>query len=73
MSQKTLDLVVPNVIMMDLGDKELLIAGGSMEDSRSLNGQGARGSYFSANFCNSLSSCLTGLCDCASSCCLFLN
>ena len=69
MSQKTLDLVVPNVIMMDLGDKELLIAGGSMEDSRRRNGRGGGGLE---SCCNSLTGACSGLGECASAylCCL---
>lgn len=62
MSQKTLDLVVPNVIMMDLGDKELLIAGGPKEDSRRRNGQGGGGLE---SCCNSLTGVCVSLGDCA--------
>ena len=69
MSQKTLDLVVPNVIMMDLGDKELLIAGGPKEDSRRRNGRGGGGLE---SCCNSLTGACSGLGECESGylCCL---
>ena len=61
MSQKTLDLVVPNVIMMDLGDKELLIGEGGGYQRK----QSARGGGGLESCCNSLTKVCGGLGDCA--------